>query len=80
MSLPKPNVRVMVAGEKPDAAGVRGIVCNPVYTGVAPYPPITDDAIWIAAAKRAIKEDGIEQFLVNMLYVLRQSMDAARDA
>ncbi len=56
------------------AEEVKGMICNPVYAGIGPYPQIVDDDTWVRAAARMIKEDGAEQFLVNMLYVLRQTM------
>jgi len=31
---------------------------------------------WVKAAMRYVEEDGLEQFLVNMLYVLRKAMEA----
>lgn len=76
----KPNVVVRTAhdsGAFTDAQ-VRGMVCNPIYAGVPPYPGMMDDETWIAAAKRAIEEQGAEQFLVNMLYVLRESMKSVQ--
>lgn len=58
-------------------AQVKGIICNPVYAGGMgpyPHPGIVSDETWVAMAVKAIKEDGAEQFLVNMLYVLRKSL------
>jgi hypothetical protein len=56
---------------------VRGVLCNPVNAGVWPYPAIVDDATWVAAATSMIKQEGAEQFLVNMLFMLRRSIEAA---
>ena len=58
---------------------VRGMICNPIYTGVPPYPSIISDEEWIAAATRMINEEGVEQFLVNLLHVLRKAMEAAHN-
>jgi hypothetical protein len=55
---------------------VRGMICNPVYAGFGPFPSLIDEETWVRAASQAILEQGPEQFLVNMLYVLRQSFDA----
>lgn len=55
---------------------VRGMICNPVYAGFGPFPSLIDEETWIRAATQAIREQGPEQFLVNMLYVLRKSFDA----
>ncbi len=58
---------------------IRGMICNPVYAGISPYPPLVSDEEWVKAAMKMVKEDGLEQFLVNMLYVLRKAMEAYSD-
>ncbi len=77
--LPKPNVEFAVAGDSEEMTPekVRSMFCNPIYAGVGPYPPLVDDETWIRAAAKQIKEHGSEQFLVNMLFVLRKSLDAS---
>ena len=35
---------------------------------------LVSDALWVAAAKRILAEDGPDQFLVNLLFVLRQTL------
>ena len=55
-------------------AQVRGMICNPVYAGVGPYPPIMSEGQWVEAAAKMIRDEGEEQFLVNMLYMLRKSL------
>jgi len=74
--LPKVNVKFAVAGSSGSVTPemLRGLVCNPIYTGMGPFPTLIDDETWVRAATRAIEGDGAEQFLVNMLYVLRQSL------
>ena len=52
---------------------LRATICNPIYVGVGPYPAIVSDEQWVRAATQMIKEEGSEQFLVNLLYALRQS-------
>jgi hypothetical protein len=71
--LPQPNVRFRTADQLGDLtpADLRGIICNPVYAGLGPFPAIVSDEEWVTAAARAIREDGAEQFLVNLLHVLR---------
>ena len=74
--LPKPNVD-LTAGEDAEmpAEKVRAMVCNPLYAGItANFPKLVDDETWIRAAAQAIREHGPEQWLVNMLYVLRESL------
>ena len=49
-------------------------MCSPICAGVGPFPALVDDETWVLAAAPMIKKEGSEQFLVNMLYVLRQSL------
>lgn len=80
MKLPEPNVVYASANtKKMGEKALKGKFCNPIYAGVPPYPAMVSDEQWIAAAKRMIEEDGVEQFLVNMLYVLRKAMETAMD-
>jgi hypothetical protein len=73
--LPKVNVEFATSGNMPmTPEKVRGMICNPIYAGVGPYPRLVDEETWVRAATRMIQEDGAEQFLVNMLYMLRQSL------
>lgn len=53
---------------------LRGMLHNPVYTGLGSFPPLVEKEVWIGAAKQLIEEEGIEQFLVNMLYMLDITM------
>ena len=73
--LPEPNVVVARAGTPPDKLSqeaVKGIVVNPIYTGVGPFPRLVEDAAWVRACAKLIEEEGPQQFLVNLLYVLRE--------
>ena len=74
--LPVPNVSYRRLGSlrDMDEKTLRGMICNPVYAGIASFPKVVDDEIWVKAAAQLIAEEGVEQFLVNMLYVLRQSL------
>ena len=76
--LPQPNAAFRASGQMSDftPAEVRGLVSNPIYAGMVPFSQIISDEEWVAAAKQAIKKEGSEQFLVNMLYMLRQSLAA----
>jgi hypothetical protein len=73
--LPKPNAAFRSADQTSDftPAEIRGMVSNPVYAGFGPFPAVLADEEWVAAAAMAIKKEGAEQFLVNLLYMLRQS-------
>ena len=73
--LPAPNVVVARAGARLDELppeAVKGILVNPIYTGVGPFPRLVEDAAWVRACAKLIAEEGSEQFLVNLLYVLRE--------
>lgn len=76
--LPRPNVD-LTASEDEDgqmtAGKVRAMFCNPLYAGVsANFPKLVDDETRVRAAAQAIREHGPEQWLVNMLYVLRETL------
>jgi hypothetical protein len=73
--LPAPNVVVARAGTplhqlSPEA--VKGILVNPIYTGLGPFPRLVEDTAWVRACAKLVEEEGPEQFLVNLLYVLRE--------
>lgn len=74
--LPKPNVEFATADDTGAMTPkkVRGMIANPVYAGVGPYPALIEEEEWVRSAAKMIKDEGAEQFLVNMLYVLRQSL------
>src|SRR5437868_12944877 len=77
--LPPPNVAVPRGGKflqelSPEA--VKGILVNPIYTGVGPFPRLVEDAAWVRACAKLIAEEGADQFLVNLLYVLRECLPA----
>lgn len=75
--LPKPNVEYATAADAGDMTPekVRGMIANPIYTGIGPFAVLISDQEWIENAVREIEKGGAEQFLVNMLYVLRRSFD-----
>ena len=75
--LPKPNVVVAISGTPPDQLSpeaIKGILVNPIYTGLGPFPRLVQDAAWVRACAQMIEEEGAEQVLVNLLYVLRECM------
>jgi hypothetical protein len=76
--LPRPNVQVVPSGTPSSAmteAGVKGILINPLNAGVGPFPPLVSDDQWVAACKRFLQQEAPEQFLVNLLFVLRQYLE-----
>ena len=71
--LPKPNVDLTRSEDgEMTPEKVRALFCNPLYTGLAHFPRLIDDETWVRAAAQALREHGSEQWLVNMLYVLRE--------
>ncbi len=75
--LPPVTVEIATGGRHTwTEAAVRGTICNPIYAGVGPYPQMIEDEMWVRAAAKMIEQEGVEQFLVNMLHVLRQSFSA----
>ena len=47
---------------------------NPIYAGVGPFPRLVQDDAWVRGCARMIEEEGSEQVLVNLLYVLRECL------
>ncbi len=76
--LPEPTAEIRLAEDEGPwtEAQVMGLTCNPVYAGVGPFPQIISDELWVSANVRMIEGEKIslEQFLVNMLYALRESL------
>lgn len=77
LQLPKANAIQRVSGDESPwtPEHVRGVISNPCYAGIGPYPPLVPEEAWVHTAARAIKDEGAEQFLVNMLEMLRQSFE-----
>ena len=72
-SVPSPNVTVKQSGDKTEwtEEQIRGMICNPIYAGIGPYPSFISDEEWVKCAAIQISNEGSQQFLVNLLYVLR---------
>ena len=82
LPLPAPNVVVARSGtpiHELSPESVRGIIVNPIYTGVGPFPRLVEDAAWVRACSKLIEEEGKEQFLVNLLFVLRECLPGETD-
>ena len=56
---------------------IRGIVHNPVYAGIGPYPALIDEATWIGAQQSLIKDDGAEAVLRQMYRALEETFGEA---
>jgi hypothetical protein len=72
--LPAPNVIVANPLDQPSPEAIRGMLINPIYTGIGPFPRLVEDEAWVRACAKLIEEDGAEQFLVNLLYILRECL------
>jgi hypothetical protein len=72
--LPAPNVVVAKSGPLDELLpeAIKGILVNPIYTGVGPFPRLVQDDGWVRACAKLVEEEGVEQFLVNLLHVLRE--------
>jgi hypothetical protein len=57
-------------------AAILGILVNPIYTGVGPILRLVENEAWVRACAELIEGEGADQFLVNLVYVLRQSLPA----
>jgi hypothetical protein len=79
--LPRPNAAFRTSDQTGDVtpAEILGMICNPIYAGMGPYPTLVTDEQWVAAAATAINKEGAEQFLVNLLHVLRQTLALDED-
>jgi len=75
--LPKPNATFVTENKTGPwtEEEARGLICNPIYAGLGPFPGILNDEEWVKSAAKAIANDGIEQFLVNLLHLLRQTFN-----
>jgi hypothetical protein len=80
--LPAPNVIVARSGtpmHELSEEAIRGILVNPVYAGVGPFPPYVGDATWVRGCAKLVEQEGAEQFLVNLLFVLRECFPGTTD-
>src|SRR5579864_6390277 len=76
-TLPAPNIEFVAAGDAPHALevnGLRAMFMNPVYAGVGPYPAMVTDDVFVPVNASMIRRDGPDQYLVNLLYLLRRSL------
>jgi hypothetical protein len=60
-------------------AAIKGILVNPIYTGVGTFPRLVEDEAWVRACAKLIEEERAEQFLVNLLHVLRECLPESTD-
>jgi hypothetical protein len=58
---------------------IRGILVIPICAAVGPFPLLVEDAAWVRACAKLIEDELKEQFLVNLLFVLRECLPASTD-
>ena len=54
---------------------VGGILCNPVFAGIPPFEAVVDEQAWITAGVKMVGNVGLRQYLVNVLYQLKKSIN-----
>ncbi len=58
---------------------IQGVLTNPIYAGLGLYPVLIDNELYVTAAARLIREQGAQQFLVNLLAVWREAFGSLFD-
>ena len=59
-------------GEGSISEQIKTILCNPIYTGIGPYPSIVSDEKWIEVGVKLIEEIGIKEYLFNVFYCVEE--------
>lgn len=74
--IPPVTVRRPVLDEPLDDTQVRWLCTNPVFAGIWQefYPGLVSEEIWIEANAAAIRQEGAQQWLTNLLAILREEM------
>jgi hypothetical protein len=70
--VPKPTVRPGT-GSSWEVSDVRAVLCNPVNAGLGPFKHAVPEDLWLKAAEKQVAEYGAEQYLVNVLFMLKES-------
>ena len=81
--LPEPDVEFATGGmEATDftEAEIKGILMNPAYTGFGEFPALVSEKQWVSACKKIMENDTPEQFLVNLLFLLRSMLGYVGEA
>ena len=70
----KPKVRwpdLYTSPETWSNAELRGVAINPVATGIGRHPRSISDEDWVLGCERDIEDNGLAQFLTDLLHVMR---------
>jgi hypothetical protein len=52
-------------------AELRGVTINPIATGIGSHPRSISDEDWVMGCERDIGDNGLAQFLTDLLHILR---------
>lgn len=52
-------------------AEARGVSINPIVTGIGRHPRSISDEDWVLSCEQDVQENGLAQFLTDLLHVLR---------
>ena len=52
-------------------AEIRGVCINPIATGIGCHPRSISDEDWVLSCENVVRDDGLPQFLTNLLHILR---------
>lgn len=52
-------------------AEVRAVCINPIATGIGRHPRSISDEDWVMSCENVVQDDGLPQFLADLLHVLR---------
>jgi hypothetical protein len=50
------------------------ILHNPIYVGMGPFPPLIDEATWIACQEQLFRTEGVQPALKHMRQVLTTTL------
>ncbi|MHB8954448.1 MAG: hypothetical protein ACYC4U_15870, partial [Pirellulaceae bacterium] len=70
----KPEVRWPDVRTEPETwshAEARGVCINPILTGIGLHPRSISDEDWVLCCEQDAEQNGLEQFLTDLLHILR---------
>jgi hypothetical protein len=67
------NTRQLIADVVQVKSDINNLQYNPVYVGIPPYPPVVSEPLWVTLQEHLIERDGVTQYLVNLLHMLRMT-------
>ena len=70
----KPKVRWPDLRKPPESwttAEARAVCINPIVTGIGRHPRLVSDEDWVMSCEKVVQNDGVPQFLTDLLHILR---------